>query len=361
MKQNRKSPAKARAIAFYLPQYHPIPENDEWWGKGFTEWTNVAKAKPLFEGHLQPKLPTDLGFYDLRVPETREAQATLARDHGIEGFCYWHYWFSGKQLLQRPFNEVQHSGKPDFPFCLAWANASWSGIWHGNPEKSLIKQEYPGITDHRAHFNSLVDAFSDDRYMKVDGKPIFVLFHPIEFPDPLEFTDIWRNLAKEHGFSDLYLIGIAHHGWNPTNSGYDAICVDYFSTVRNRIETIRPERLKDSLTDKMSEGPCIYDYRDVINNAFHSDTYSDFQHPCVIPNWDNTPRSQRHGVVYNNSSPALFKSHLTKAIDLIKDQPAENRLVFLKSWNEWAEGNYVEPDQQFGDGYLRVIKDILNR
>ena len=164
---------KARLIAFYLPQFHPIPENDEWWGKGFTEWTNVAKARPLFRGHHQPLVPADLGFYDLRVPETREAQASLAREYGIEAFCYYHYWFAGKRILERPFDEVLASGQPDFPFCLCWANQSWTGVWHGAPNKVLIEQTYPGQDDHRRHFEYLLPAFADRRYLRVEGKPVF--------------------------------------------------------------------------------------------------------------------------------------------------------------------------------------------
>jgi lipopolysaccharide biosynthesis protein len=167
---------RPRIIALYLPQYHPIPENDAWWGKGFTEWTNTAKARPLFRGHYQPHVPADLGFYDLRVPETRLAQATMAREYGIEGFCYYHYWFAGTRLIERPFNEVLASGQPDFPFCLCWANQTWTGAWHGLMNQILIEQTYPGTDDHRRHFDTLLPAFLDRRYMTVDGKPIFVFF-----------------------------------------------------------------------------------------------------------------------------------------------------------------------------------------
>src|SRR5208283_1156501 len=167
----------ARLIALYLPQYHPIPENDEWWGKGFTEWTNVVKAKPSFRGHRQPHIPADLGFYDLRVPETRIAQAELALEYGIGGFCYWHYWFGeGKKLLEKPFEEVLKSGEPDFPFCLAWANESWTGVWHGSPDKVLREQTYPGSNDDEAHFYYLLTAFRDSRYLKVDDRPIFYVY-----------------------------------------------------------------------------------------------------------------------------------------------------------------------------------------
>ena len=205
---------KARVIAFYLPQFHPIPENDKWWGKGFTEWTNVAKAKPLFRGHDQPRIPADLGFYDLRMPEVREMQAELACEAGIEGFCYWHYWFgNGRMLLERPFREVLDSGKPKFPFCLGWANHSWSTkTWidkKGAVGNAVIaEQTYPGVDDYRMHFDYLLPAFKDRRYIKVDGKPIFVIFAPLDIPDVSSFISLWRRLAQEAGLNGIHFVGI---------------------------------------------------------------------------------------------------------------------------------------------------------
>src|SRR5437016_268415 len=196
----------ARTIAFYLPQYHPIPENDEWWGKGFTEWTNAAKAKPMFRGHYQPHIPADLGFYDLRVPETRAAQAELAREYGLEAFCYYHYWFAGKRIIERPFNEVLASGQPDFPFCVCWANQTWTGIWHGAPNRILIEQTYPGFDDHRAHFETLLPAFRDRRYLTVDGKPLFIVYSPGGLPDSLRILEFWRELALKAGLPGLFLV-----------------------------------------------------------------------------------------------------------------------------------------------------------
>jgi lipopolysaccharide biosynthesis protein len=199
--------SEIRPIAFYLPQFHPIPENDEWWGKGFSEWTNVTKAKPLFEGHKQPHFPADMGYYDLRVPEVREQQAQLARDAGIEGFCYWHYYFgNGKRLLERPFNEVLKSGKPDFPFCLAWANESWSGIWHGASDRILINQEYLGLKDYEAHFYDLLPAFLDKRYIRVEDKPLFLIYNPTDLPDMQEFCDIFKNLAVKNNLKGIHLV-----------------------------------------------------------------------------------------------------------------------------------------------------------
>ncbi len=204
-------PPSPRVIAFYLPQFHPIAENDIWWGAGFTEWTNVAKAKSLFPGHRQPRVPADLGFYDLRVAETRAAQAAMARDCGVEGFCYWHYWFgNGRRILERPFHEVLASGEPDFPFCLAWANQSWTGIWHGNPGTTLIEQTYPGPADEVAHFEWALPAFRDPRHMRVDGKPIFVVFAPHDLPSTTSFIAHWRALAREAGLPGVYIIAIGN-------------------------------------------------------------------------------------------------------------------------------------------------------
>jgi len=219
---------RARAIALYLPQFHPVPENDAWWGRGFTEWTNTAKAKPMFRGHAQPHVPADLGFYDLRVPETRAAQAALARRYGIEAFCYYHYWFAGRRILERPFAEVLASGQPDFPFCLCWANQTWSGIWHGAPDRILIEQTYPGPADHEAHFSALRPAFADPRYLRVEGRPLFLVYKPEELPDPAASLALWRRLAEAAGLGGLHILGMTSApAWNPTVAGFDGKVVEW--------------------------------------------------------------------------------------------------------------------------------------
>jgi hypothetical protein len=199
-----------RLVAFYLPQFHPIPENDEWWGKGFTEWFNVARARPLFDGHAQPHIPGDLGFYDLRVPETRLAQADLARRYGIEGFCYWHYWFEGKRLLERPFNEVLASGEPSFPFCLAWANESWSRRWLGE-EKEILQAQTYSHRDDIAHARWLAHAFSDSRYIRVGERPLFLIYRPRALPEPQRTVETMRNEVLKLGIPDPYMVGIDAH------------------------------------------------------------------------------------------------------------------------------------------------------
>ena len=367
------SDTKARLIAFYLPQFHPITENDQWWGKGFTEWTNVAKARPLFSGHCQPNVPADLGFYDLRVPETRIAQAEMAQAYGVEGFCYWHYWFAGKRLLERPFNEVLKSGSPNYPFCLAWANQTWTGIWHGAPNRILIEQTYPGKDDYEAHFHALVDAFTDERYIKVDSKPMFIVYNPYELPDPKRFTDLWRELAVKAGLKGLYFIGqLDNRPWSPEQNGFDAAFTDVVSIIKRKMNGYYNgfagytclmtkkvmNRIRSRIPIDALSRATTYSYADVVKVAL-PELNSAFDHyPCVIPNWDNTPRSGTNGLVFQNATPELFKQHLQTAVGQVAHKAHEKRLVFIKSWNEWAEGNYLEPDLKFGKAYLKAVKSV---
>jgi Glycosyltransferase WbsX len=346
-----------RLIAFYLPQFHPIPENDAWWGTGFTEWTNVAKAKPLFPGHYQPHIPADLGFYDLRLPETRRAQADLAKHHGVHAFCYYHYWFAGKRLLERPFTEVLASGEPDFPFCLCWANQTWTGIWHGCPERVLMEQTYPGLQDHQAHFDTLLPAFTDSRYVTVDGKPIFLIFQPTDID--ARTTDLWRDMAMKAGLQGLHLVAVHHQAntWVPQEHGFDGSTTTNFPQRRRWISWNRPIKKLIQYCAGKSGGPTVYDYKDIVMNLLHSKAPHQDHYPILIPNWDNTPRSGRNGLVLHNSTPELFRKQMRRAFDLMKDVPSDRKIVFVKSWNEWAEGNYLEPDQRYGMGYLEVIRD----
>jgi lipopolysaccharide biosynthesis protein len=352
----------ARLVAFYLPQFHPTPENDEWWGTGFTEWTNAARAKPLFRGHYQPHLPADLGFYDLRVPETREAQAAMARAYGIEAFCYYHYWFAGRRILERPFTDVLTSGEPDFRFCLCWANQTWSGVWHGAPERILLEQTYPGPDDDRRHFEMLLPAFSDSRAFTVDGKPLFVIYAPQDLPESRRVTDLWRNLAAKAGLPGLFLVA-AHKdpGWDPRPKGYDA-AVELRSPGKRRdwVPWSQPARKVWEKFQHWRGAPTIYRYEDVIEDLV-TDRVAGVEHfPCIIPNWDNTPRSGANGMVFQGSTPELFRRHLRRALSVLRDAEPDHRIVFIKSWNEWAEGNHLEPDQRFGHRYLEVVRDEVS-
>lgn len=352
---------RARIIAYYLPQYHPIPENDEWWGKGFTEWTNVAKAKPLFKGHYQPRIPADLGFYDLRLPETRIAQAELARDHGIEGFCYWHYWFGERRLLERPFNEVLKSGEPKFSFCLGWANESWTGIWHGTTDKVLMEQKFLGRKGEEAHFSSLIEAFFDKRYMTIEGKPIFYVYKPLNLPEPNKFVDHWKTLAIKAGLKGIYFIGEdwTMGQWNPQKTGFDASVPHSpglaFSKLRNK--RAPGNKVYQGLHRRIFKKPRIFHYKDYVQQACHELSGEYLQFPSVVPNWDNTPRCGLEGYVLKDSTPELFRMYLKDVIAQVSDRELDRRVIFVKSWNEWAEGNYLEPDLRFGRAYLEVCKD----
>lgn len=351
-----------RIIAFYLPQFHPISENDKWWGKGFTEWTNTAKAKPMFLGHYQPHIPADLGFYDLRVPETRIAQAEMAREAGIEAFCYYHYWFSGVRLLERPFNEVLESGAPSFPFCLCWANQTWTGIWHGAKDRILIEQCYPGYDDHRKHFDSLIRAFRDPRYLTIEGRPVFILYKPSEIPEVDKVIEFWQKLAKESGFLGLYFIGMC---WNsefiPQEHGFDASITNRLPPLREWYSMRNPINWLIWRYNKIRKKPTVYRYKNVIKKLIIKVNNKMRDYPCVFPNWDNTPRSKENGLVFHNSTPELFRLHLRKALQTISDLPSEYRIIFIKSWNEWAEGNHLEPDMRYGKGYLNVLKEEINK
>lgn len=358
----------ARLIAFYLPQFHPIPENDEWWGKGFTEWTNTAKAKPLFPGHYQPHIPADLGFYDLRIPETREAQAELAREYGIEGFCYWHYWFAGRRLLDRPFNEVLKSGRPRFPFCLGWANDSWTGIWHGCPDRMLMEQTYPGPKDEEAHFYALLEAFGDDRYIKLNGQPVFLIYKPYRLPEPKRFIEHWKELAIKAGLKGVYFIGNTNSmDWRPEDHGFDALVphnpgiTTYYvfnrpPTVVDRFCYRHTRKTVKELIRQYFPRPDAMLYSEYIKRALPPLRPDHDEFPCVVPNWDNLPRCGKAGYLLQGSTPELFRIHLHEAIAQVAHRTPEKRIVFVKSWNEWAEGNYLEPDQQFGRGYLEACR-----
>lgn len=358
--------AKIRAIAFYLPQYHPTKENDEWWGKGFTEWTNVAKARPLFKGHIQPHIPADLGFYDLRLSESREAQAALAQKYGIEGFCYWHYWFgNGKRLLERPFNEVLKSGKPDFPFCLAWANHSWmKKLWDPNAtfkDKLLMEQTYPGDDDIKAHFYTVLPAFQDKRYITVNGCPLFLIYAPLDYKEVSRFIEMWRSLALQNGLKGIYFVG---QGGMPFRSQILSLGFDAFNDAT--VFGIKGKENKIGLTlrkiiARLLKYPITYRYKDAMKYWIYSEAKMSDTIPTIIPNWDHSPRSGAKGFILIGATPKLFQKHVKEIIELIKDKNEEERIVFIKSWNEWGEGNYLEPDLQYGCEKLKILNEIISK
>ena len=356
---------RIRPIAFYLPQFYPTPENDEWWGPGFTEWTNVASSKPLFKGHYQPRIPQELSFYDLRLPSVREKQAELAKLAGIEGFCYWHYWFAGRRLLDQVFREVVETGKPDFPFCLCWANHSWEAkTWKpGMTNTMLMEQTYPGEEDFINHFYAMLPAFKDKRYMRMeDGRLVFGIFAPDRFPDAKLFFDTWNQLAKENGLEGFYFFGLVQ--WSKKfnrfdNSIYDTIVFDALHEISfkymNNWFTNKLRNLKVRHLNK----PYITHYKEYVEKApdiFRQ--YSDCT-PCIDPDFDHSPRSAHRWVIVDGSTPSLYGKLCKDVKNVIESIPDSNRLLFIKAWNEWGEGNYLEPDTRWGRSYIEEMGKVF--
>jgi len=354
-----------RIIAYYLPQFHEITENNEWWGKGFTEWTSVNNALPLYDGHEQPKVPGELGYYDLSEEEIKIRQATLARDHGIEGFCYWHYWFGeGKRLLEKPIEAVLENKKPDFPFCFGWANESWKAkVWgvKGKSDKLLIEQKYPGYQDIVDHFYACLPYFKDSRYITVDEKPVFVIYKPLLLPDPKGHIEVWHDLARKEGLPGIFFIGHCNHSQDISaikNFGFDAVNI-----VRNGEwlwdKKFLYRNLSSYIRYRFLNQPYVIDYKKIIK-LFSKEVDRNIDViPTIIPNWDHTPRSGKRGYLYHNSTPDLFSNHVDEILASIEEKPSEHRLAFLKSWNEWGEGNYMEPDNKFGKSYLVALKKMI--
>lgn len=356
-------------IAYYLPQYYPFKENNEWWGEGFTEWTNVGKAKPLFKGHYQPKVPADLGYYDLRMPEIKEKQVQLARESGVTAFCYWHYWFgNGRVLLDTPLRQVLDSGKPDFPFCLGWANESWmSKVWNSDGTfegKTLMEQLYPGDEDIVNHFNYIKRAISDKRYLRIDNKPVFVIYKPLFHPDVRHFMNMFNKMIKDADIADaFFFIGhtIDSSEIEELLSLFDAVNIVRQGEYRFNKDVVNKIPFK-LFCYKVLKRPLVLRYS-FISKFFINETIdkADNIFPSIIPNWDHTPRSKERGAVYHNSTPELFKKHVEKALKVVKTKRQERQILFLKSWNEWGEGNYMEPDLKYGKGYIKALREAIDK
>jgi lipopolysaccharide biosynthesis protein len=351
--------ARPRSVVFYLPQFHPIPENDEWWGPGFTEWVNVAAARPRFAGHDQPHIPADLGFYDLRTEQARDAQAELARRHGVDAFCYYHYWFNGRRLLEQPFTEVLRSGRPDFEFCLCWANEPWTRSWDGASSTVLVEQRY-SEQDDVDHIRSLLPAFADPRYVRVDGRPLFLVYRSTHLPDPQRTTDTWRRECVAAGLPEPYLCAVqsfVEERTDPRARGFDA-AVDFQPDWRG-IRQAAPRRaarrlLPGRLHDRAGSAEVLrVPYEQVMRRALDEREEGYRRFPCVMPSWDNSPRRARGAVVIEGSTPQLYEQWLRA----IASQRPE--LLFVNAWNEWGEGCHLEPSRRWGRAYLEAHARVM--
>lgn len=373
---------KAKVIAFYLPQYHPTESNNKWWGKGFTEWTNVGKAKSLFKGHEQPKVPADLGYYDLRLSSVREEQAQLAKEAGVHGFCYYHYWFgNGHQELEMPFNEVVRTKKPNFPFCLCWANESWhKKFWNEDgtcQKETLAEQIYEDTEGHIKHFYHLLEAFKDERYIRINNKLLFMIYMPLDFVQVRDFMHLWNKLAQENGLNGFHFIGQATFRKDIDkilDLGFDGVnyvgmleseknyrLLRFIKIVFGSYREVVVRHIKN-IVKKILRKPFIRQYKDYIK-SLSSDQLREYNegniYPTLIPNWDHTPRSGMGGYVLVNSTPELFFEHACNVFENIKNKKNDDQIVFLKAWNEWGEGNYMEPDLRYGKGYIQALEKAL--
>lgn len=342
-----------KAIAFYLPQFHPIPQNDDWWGRGFTEWTNVVRGRPQFVGHYQPKLPLELGFYDLRVPEVISRQIELATEFGVYGFCFYFYWFNGQRLLEQPLELFQKVSQ-DFPFCVCWANENWTRTWDGKDKEILLKQEYLDGFEG-AFFQELKPIITRKNYIKVNGKPLIIVYRPASIPDVALFSERLRAEAKKEGVGELFLA--CTHSFeqvDPRSIGFD--CAIEFAPNKMTLKSAAPRQI---YLNPQFQGT-IYDYNSAIDlaNRFNKPAYLKFRGAC--PGWDNEARRPGKGTVLVNSSPESFKRWLSIIIDYTrKELPPEQQYIFINSWNEWAEGAHLEPDSKNGYDNLIALRESL--
>lgn len=364
-----------KTIAFYLPQFHPIPENNLWWGAGFTEWHNVSAARPMFRGHRQPQVPGALGYYDLRCDETRHEQARLARSSGIDAFCYYHYWFGGKQLLETPLNKMLDDKGCDMPFCLCWANETWSRAWDGKESEVLIQQAY-SEEDDRKHAEHLVQIFKDSRYLKSDSKPIFIIYRVGKMDSPARFVRILNEAAHAEGFPGVRIFAVRNFAcdvpddvlktygiedivdFQPNNTEYPRR-----SAIGKGIRFL--QRCWNSLAKKKGlpqvNSVLRLKYNDVARNALAIyGTLGQYHYPTVFPNWDNSPR-RKAATVIQNDHPEDFARWVREAASIVRKRPERNQFLFVNAWNEWAESAHLEPERKYGDAFLKAFKEGISK
>ena len=337
-----------RLIAFYLPQFHPIPENDLWWGKGFTEWTNVTKAEPLFSGQYQPHLPADFGYYDLRVRATRHKQIELAKEYGINGFCYHYYWFSGTRLLNEPIDDMLADPKSDMPFCLCWANENWTRRWDGAEREILIAQKYLP-NDALDFIKSLIPFFSDDRYIRLNGAPFLIVYCPQNLPDSQRTINVWRDYCRYVDIGEIHLCAALTHG-NEDYAKYGFDSGVEFPPHNSKCQNVAATRAFNE-----AFAGTVIDYAEIAQSYLDRKYHHANIFRTLFPSWDNTARTGKRAVIIDGGTPDNYEYWLNQAIRRTSDEfPNEERFVFINAWNEWAEGCHLEPDRKYQRGFLEA-------
>ncbi len=375
-----------KVLAFYLPQFHNIPENDKWWGDGFTEWTNVKAAKPIYDGHNQPKVPLNENYYNLLDDNTKIWQAKLAKEYGIYGFCYYHYWFNGKLLLEKPMEQMLRNAEIDIPFCICWANEAWTKAWVNKEKEVLLPQKYGKKEEWKKHFDYLLPFFKDNRYIKEDNKPLFVIYRPSVMRCVFKMTKYWDALAKKEGFNgikflcvtnDLYINDTKNYRcfdgiieWQPhTAKSIKRItgnkCIDFLKKMRRKAFNFKEsitgvDELKtDAMAGKVRKKRQFQDYDEVWKEIIDMHPISPKSIPGAFVRWDNSPRHHENATIIKGETPQKFYEYLKCQIEHAKAE-YHSDYIFMYAWNEWAEGGYLEPDEEYGYGYLEAIRDALN-
>ena len=357
---------KVKIIAIHLPQFYPFKENNNWWGKGFTEWTNVVDTQPKFKSHYQPHLPADLGFYDLRLEEARLAQETLAKEYEIYGFCYYHYWFNGKQLLNEPVERKLKNFKEDLPFMLCWANETWSRTWTGKEKEILIAQSY-SLEDHKNHIQHLIkNIFKDERYIKIDNKPFVAIYRPSQIPVLKEMVNLWEEECKKAGFNGIHLAYMMSEGFkvNPSEINFNASIEFKPDFISN------PPHKKASLIYRILSKLKIYrsvltknhviDYNDFVKHQLNLEEITWKNYKGVTPMWDNSARRKNtHAFILHNSTPEGYQNWLENVMKKSLNKDLNDNFIFINAWNEWAEGNHLEPCKKWGLRYLEATKNAI--
>ena len=349
-----QSRSSVKVIAFYLPQFHPVPVNNKEWGRGFTEWTNVSKAVPQFSDHYQPRLPGELGYYDLRLKEVQQRQIELAKQYGIDGFCYHHYWFGGTKVLEKPFQQILDDPSLDLPFCLCWANENWTRRWDGGEDEIILEQHH-SAEDDLAFIADIEPALKDKRYIRINNKPLLIVYRPSLLPDPAATAIRWRKYAREAGIGDLHIVSAATFGFEDFES------INYDGLVQFPPHNIAASNIttKITLLNQQYQGN-VFDYKEFSQNAITALKGHKHTFPCVMMNWDNEARKPEKGHTFHGATPESYKEWLNHSFNFVKENnPAEEQVVFINAWNEWAEGTYLEPDRRYGYAYLHATANII--
>lgn len=347
-------------IAFYLPQFHPIHENDKWWGKGFTEWRNVVRASPLFKGHYQPRTPADLGFYDLRVKDVQREQARIAMSHGLDGFCYYYYWFDGVRLLNSPIDSLMQSGAPDFPFCICWANENWTRNWDGHNRHILIQQNY-SFESNRRFIREIIPILSDPRYISYGGRPLLIVYRILHMDNWAKTAQMWREECRTFGLGEIHLAAVRTNfdtlTDEPADYGLDSFVLFPPHEVRNIDRRGDTKELRSDFSGQ------LYGYADVVSGDL--ERYKEWDggliHRGAMMAWDNTARRLNHARVYTGATPMKFRAWVQGIAEQESSREGASPLIFVNAWNEWAEGTYLEPDNRFGYAYLETIRSLSRR